>query len=168
MSLSMYQSLVPVAIRMLGNLAAVLEKAESDAKARNIDPAVMTGARLYPDMLPLTAQVQIATDIVSRAATRLAGKDPASVPDTESTFAELGDRIRRASKHLEAFKAEQIDGSEERSISFTVGGHDMSFNGRDYLLNFVLPNFYFHVTTAYDILRHNGVALGKRDFLGSI
>lgn len=166
MSLSMFQALVPGATRMLGNLAAVLEKAEAHAKAHDFDPSVLTNARLYPDMLPLARQVHIATDLASRAAARLAGQEPTSVPDTEMTFAELGERIRRTIKHLESFKPAQIDGSEERSISFKIGGEDMTFKGQSYLLDFVWPNLYFHITTAYDILRHNGVPLGKRDFLG--
>ncbi|CAN5335040.1 DUF1993 family protein [soil metagenome] len=166
MALTMYQALVPPAARMLHNLAVVLEKAEAHADAQGIEASVLIEARLYPDMLPLSRQVQIATDIASRGAARLADKEPASVPDTERSFDELDQRIRHAIEYLESFPREQIDGSEERSIRFKAGGEDVTLNGRDYLLHFVWPNVYFHITTAYAILRHNGVPLGKRDYLG--
>ena len=166
MSLSMYQALVPVAVHMFRNLAAILDKGEAHARAHGFEPSVLIDARLYPDMLQLARQVQIATDVASRGAARLAGLEPASVPDTETTFAELGERIRRTIQYLESFKRDQIDGSEERTITFKIGGQDMTFKGQGYLLHFIWPNVYFHVTTAYNILRHNGVVLGKRDFLG--
>ena len=167
MPLSMYQALVPVAVHMFRNLAAILEKGEAHAKAQGFEPSVLIDARLYPDMLPLARQVQIATDIASRGAARLAGREPPSVPDTEKTFQELGQRISRTIEYLKSFPREQIDGSEERTITFKIGGEDMTFKGQSYLLHFVWPNVYFHITTAYNILRHNGVPLGKRDFLGS-
>jgi hypothetical protein len=162
----MYQALVPVASHMFRNLAAILEKGEAHAKAQGYEPSVLIDARLYPDMLPLARQVQIATDIAARGAARLAGREPPSVPDTEKTFEELGQRISRTIEYLKSFPREQIDGSEERTITFKIGGEDMTFKGQSYLLHFVWPNVYFHITTAYNILRHNGVPLGKRDFLG--
>lgn len=166
MTLSMYQALVPGVVRMLGNLAAILEKAAAHAETHGFDPSVLVEARLYPDMLPLVRQVQIATDIASRGAARLAGQEPPGTPDTETTISQLGDRLRRTIGFLESFSPDQIDGSEDRSIRFKIRGEDVTFDGQSYLLNFVLPNVYFHITTAYNILRHNGMPLGKRDFLG--
>lgn len=166
MSLSMYQASVPVFIRMLGNLSAILKKAEAHAQARKFDSAVLIQARLYPDMFPLARQVQIASDQAKGCASRLAGQEPPSYPDTEQTFAELYARIDKTLAHLKSFKPEQIDGSEERSIELKLRDRTLHLKGREYLLERVYPNFFFHVTTAYAILRHNGVEIGKGDFLG--
>lgn len=163
---SMYTVLVPTAIRTLSNLSAILDKAEAHAEARKIDPAVLIGSRLYPDMFPLGRQVQIATDIVKGGAARLAGAEPPSWPDDEKTLAELRARIAKAVDYLKGFKAEQIDGSEAKSIVIKMRVGEMQFTGQDYLMAFVLPNLFFHAATAYNILRHNGVELGKQDFLG--
>lgn len=163
---SMYTVLVPTAIRTLSNLSAILDKAEAHAEARKIDPAVLIGSRLYPDMFPLGRQVQIATDIVKGGAARLSGTEPPSWPDDEKTLAELRARIAKAVDYLKGFKAEQIDGSEAKSIVIKMRVGEMQFTGQDYLMAFVLPNLFFHAATAYNILRHNGVELGKQDFLG--
>ncbi len=166
MNLSMYQALVPVCVRTLSNLDAILAKGAAHAESHDIDPDVFLSARLYPDMFPLTRQVQIACDIAGRAAARLAGTEPASVADTESSFDELSARIRHTLEILQGFGPEQIDGNEQREIRLQLRSGEMTFSGVDYLFHFVLPNVFFHVTTAYNILRHNGVVLGKRDFLG--
>ena len=167
MSISMYQASVPPFIRMLNNLAAILEKAAAHAEAKKIDPAVLVNSRLFPDMLPLTKQVQIASDGAKGGAARLAGMEPPKFEDTETTFPELIARIRKTVAYLETLKAGQIDGSEDRTVTLQMRGKSVTFQGLPYLLNHVLPNFYFHVTTAYDILRHCGVELGKQDFLGT-
>jgi len=166
MPLSMYQASIPVFVRMLGNLSAILKKAEANAEARKIDPSVYVNARLAPDMHPLSRQIQIATDGVKGCAARLAGVEIPSYPDTETTFAELEARIAKTVAFLESFTPAQIDPSDERTITLKLGPNEMSFPGPVYLLNFVTPNFYFHVTTAFAILRHNGVDIGKMDFLG--
>jgi hypothetical protein len=167
MSLSMYQASIPVFIRVLGNLSAILDKAAAHAEAKKIDPSVLVNARLAPDMFPLARQVQIATDGVKGCAARLAGVEIPSYPDTETTFPELKARIAKTADFLKSVRADQIDGSETRQISLKFGGQPTSFRGQDYLLTFVYPHVLFHVTTAYDILRHNGVELGKMDYLGS-
>jgi hypothetical protein len=166
MTLSMYQASIPVFIRMLGNMSEILKKAEAYADAKKIEPAVLVNARLAPDMFPLARQIQIATDAVKGCAARLAGVEMPSFPDTETTFAELQARLQKTVDFLKGFKPEQIDGSEEKDITVKNRNGDMTFKGQVYLLNFVLPNFYFHLTTAYAILRHNGLEVGKMDFLG--
>lgn len=166
MSLSMYSASIPVLVRMLGNLSAILHKAEAYAAERKIEPSVLLNARLAPDMLPLVSQVQIASDNAKGCAARLAGLDIPSYADTESSFAELQARIAKTQAFLGSVTAAQADGSEGKSITLNFPGMELKFSGQDYLLNFVLPNFYFHVTTAYAILRHNGLDIGKMDFLG--
>ena len=165
MQISMYQASVPPMIRALNNLAAVLEKGAQHCEAKKIDPSVMVNARLFPDMFPLKQQVQIASDTAKAGGARLAGMEPPSYSDDETTFAQLIDRTRKTVTFLESLKPAQIDGSEEREITIPVGANTRSFKGQQYLVGFALPNFYFHVTTAYAILRHNGVEVGKRDFL---
>ncbi len=162
----MYQATVPPLARSLTNLAAILSKAAAHAEAKKIDPAVLLNSRLYPDMLPLTRQVQIASDIARRGAARLVGLEAPKVEDTETTFAELSDRLHQTIAYLETLTPEQIDGSEANAIALPMGDKTMTFEGLPYLLSFIQPNVYFHVTTAYAILRHNGVELGKLDFLG--
>jgi hypothetical protein len=168
MTISMYQASIPVFIHKLNNLAAILEKAQAHADARQFDAAVLVNSRLFPDMLPLSSQIQIATDGVKGCAARLAGQQPPRYEDNETTLADLVQRIRKTVAYLETFRPEQIDGSEERPITLQVGKHTLNFAGLPYLLQFVAPNFYFHLVTAYNILRHNGVEIGKRDFLGDI
>jgi hypothetical protein len=166
MTLSMYQASIPVFIRMLGNLSTILEKAVAYATAKKIEPSVLINARLAPDMLPLSFQIQIASDMAKGCAARLAGIDSPSMPDTEKTFPELQERIAKTIAFLQTVNAAQIDGTEERDIVLKMRSGEMQFKGQSYLLNFALPNFYFHVTTAYAILRHNGLDVGKADFLG--
>lgn len=166
MSLSMYEAAVPPLARSLNNLSAILAKAAAHAEARGFDPAVLLQARLYPDMFPLVRQVQIATDIARRGLARLAGVESAAMEDNEASFDELISRIEATLASLEGFSAEQIDGTETKAIELTIRSETLHFSGQSFLLLFVLPNVYFHVTTAYAILRHNGVELGKRDFLG--
>lgn len=167
MSLSMYQASVPVFIRALTNLSAILKKGEAYAQAKKIEPAVLVNARLFPDMFSLVRQVQIASDTVKGCAARLAGQEPPSFADTEQTFAELHARLDKTIAFLKTLKPAQIDGSEERAIELKMRDRTLHTKGREYLLERALPNLFFHVTTAYDILRHNGVEIGKRDYLGA-
>jgi len=166
MTLSMYQASVPVYLQYLNATAGVLDKGAAFAESRKIDPATLLQARLYPDMHPLVKQVQIFTDQAVRGVSRLAGVEPPSFPDTETTFAELKSRIRKAAEHVQSFKPEQIDGSEGRDIVMKTPRGDLNFKGQQYLLFFSLPNFFFHATTTYSILRHVGVDIGKMDFMG--
>jgi hypothetical protein len=167
MAISMYQVAIPSLVRSLNNLVAILEKGAAHAETKKIDPSVLITSRLYPDMFPLSLQVQIASDIARRGVARLAGVEAPALEDKETTFAELSDRLRKVIAFIESFTPEQIDGSEEKVITLPIGKETMTFAGQAYLLFFILPNVYFHVTTTYDILRHCGVELGKRDFLGS-
>ena len=166
MSLSMYQAAVPTLIRALSNLGDVLAKGAQHAEAKKIAPEALLGARLYPDMFPLSKQIQVASDISKGGCSRLAQVDPPAFEDNETTFADLVERTRKTVAYLKTLKPEQIDGSEQRTITWTVRGNQRSMQGQQYLFNHVLPNVFFHCTTAYDILRHNGVELGKMDFLG--
>lgn len=166
MTISMYQASIPVFLRALDNLSAVLRLGDAHATAKGIDPLVLTGARLYPDMFPLSRQVQIACDMVKGGAARLAGIEAPPRPDTEKTFVELIERIEWTQAFLRRFDAGQIDGSEDRPVTMRTPFGELHFSGQQYLLNFVLPNLYFHATTTYNLLRHSGVELGKRDFLG--
>lgn len=166
MTISMYQASIPVFIRMLNNLAAILENAVAHAEAKKIDPAVFFSSRLYPDMFPLSRQVQIASDTAKGAAARLSGSEPPKYEDNETNFAELIARLHKTIDYLKTFKPEQIDGSEQRSITLKVRNDTLTLTGIEFLLNRALPNLYFHVTTAYGILRHNGVEIGKKDYLG--
>jgi hypothetical protein len=168
MTLSMYQASIPVFVHNLNNLSAILKKAEAHAVTKKIEPEVFVTARLAPDMFPLSRQVQIVTDIVKGGVARLAGAEVPSFPDTEKSFAELQARIAKITDYIKTFQAGQIDGSEDRKITLKVGGQELTFSGQVYLLNFVLPNMYFHITTTYAILRHNGVELGKKDYLGGL
>ena len=164
--ISMYRACVPTFARALNSLADILEKAQAHAEAKKLDPAVFVGSRLYPDMFPLNRQVQIASDAAKGGAARLAQVQPPAYEDNEATFPELIARVRKTVAYLETLKPEQFDGSEERTVSWQSRSTTKSMQGLPYLLHQVLPNVYFHVTTAYDILRHNGVELGKQDFLG--
>jgi hypothetical protein len=166
MTISMYQASAPVLERMLRNLAAVLEKGAAHAAGKKIDPAVFVTARLYPDMFALAKQVQIAADMAKGCMARLAGQEPPKYEDNEATIPELVVRINKTVDYIKTFKPAQIDGSEEKQIVIPMRSGPLEFKGLPYLLNWVHPNFYFHVTTAYDILRHNGVEVGKMDFLG--
>ncbi|AKJ29581.1 DUF1993 domain-containing protein [Caldimonas brevitalea] len=167
MTISMYSASVPVFAKMLHNLDVMLGKAEQHAASRGFDVAVLLAARLAPDMFALTRQVQIACDAAKFAVARLSGADAPSFPDQEATVAELQQRIRKTIEYIESVPPAQLDGSEAKPISVPVRGADpLSFEGEAYLKHHAMPNFYFHLTAAYAILRHNGVSLGKGDFLG--
>lgn len=164
--LTMYEATIPSLKRTLTNLANFLKKGEEYADAKKIEHAILLNARLFPDMYPLTRQVQIATDMSKGAVARLAGIEIPKYEDDETTFAELQARIVKTISFIDTIKPEQLLGSESREVSITVRKVELKFSGQDYLLKWVNPNVYFHVTTAYNILRHNGVELGKVDFLG--
>ena len=166
MTISMYQASVPVFKRMLKNLSAIIDKAAAHAAAKKIDPMVLAGDRLAPDMLPFPRQVFIACDAAKFCVARLAGVEAPKFADDEKTFDELKARIQKTIDFFDTVKPNQIDGTEEKEITFPVGGKPMTFKGQAYLLTFAMPNHYFHITTAYNILRHNGVEIGKMDFLG--
>lgn len=165
MAISMFQASVPVFQKMLGNLDHLLDKALADAAARKFDPAVLLQARLAPDMFALPRQVQIAADFAKGTVSRLAGVEVPKYEDNETTFEQLKARVQKTRDYLAGFTASQIDGSESRAIHIKAGSYELDFNGQDYLLNYVLPNFYFHYTMVYAILRHNGVPVGKADFI---
>ncbi len=162
----MYQASAPRFANTLGNLAAILDKAQAHCETRKIDPLVLTGARLYPDMFPFSRQVQIACDTAKGAVARLAGAEIPKYEDTERTFEELKARIAKTVDFVRSVKAERIDGSEEQEIVLPMRSGERRYTGLQYLLGQAVPNFYFHVTTAYAILRHNGVEIGKQDYLG--
>jgi hypothetical protein len=166
MSLTMFTASVPPALHTLRSLQAILAKAQAHCEARSIDPNALLQSRLYPDMFPLTRQVQMACDAVKSGAARLAGVDIPSFPDTESSLGELQARVDKTVAFLAGFTAAQIDGSEGRPISIPLRDRTVELDGQTYLTSWVLPNFHFHVTTAYNLLRHGGVEIGKRDFLG--
>jgi hypothetical protein len=166
MPISMYSASAPIFLRMFDNLLAIMDKAEADAKARGYDVSVLVQARLAPDMRPFSTQIQLASDSAKGAMARLSGQQPPSMADTETTMEELRDRIRKTVDFIKSVPAESMDGSEERDVVLKTPGGDLPFKGLNYLTGFVLPNFLFHVTTAYAILRHNGVPIGKMDFLG--
>jgi hypothetical protein len=166
MTISMYQASVPAFIRALNNLAAILEKGAAHAQTRKIEEAVLLSSRLYPDMFPLARQVQIATDTARSGAARLAGVEFPAYEDKEATFQELVLRVRNTVAFLETLKPAQIDGGEDKTISWQSRSSTKSMQGLPYLMNHLLPNIHFHVTTTYGILRHNGVEIGKKDFLG--
>ncbi|MCP5146292.1 MAG: DUF1993 domain-containing protein [Gammaproteobacteria bacterium] len=166
MAIGVYEQTVPVFTQMLNNLAGMLRKLESHAKARNFDSAVVLQDRLYPDMFTCIRQVQIATDFAKGAVARLAGVEPPSWPDNEGTLAQLLERVQKAVDYVNGFKPEQFAGAEDRQIELKFPQLSLSFKGAEYLVGFALPNFYFHYTTAYNILRHNGLEIGKRDFIG--
>ena len=166
MTISMFTASVPVYTQFLTSLSNVLKKGAAHAEAKKIDPSVLINARIAPDMLPLSSQVQIATDHAKGSLARLAGIDLPKFEDTEKTFEELEARIQKTLGFVKTFKPEQIDGTEGKEIVLTFGTQKFPFNGQTYLIQFALPNFYFHTSVAYAILRHNGVEIGKRDFMG--
>jgi hypothetical protein len=162
----MYQASIPQFIKMLTNLSNILKKGEEFAKSKNIDGAVLVGDRLAPDMFPLSKQVQIACDQVKNGMARLAGVEPPKFDDQEATFAELQERIAKTIAFAKGIQPAQVDGTEAKEIKFSIKEWNFEFVGEQYLLTWIIPNFYFHVTTAYNILRHNGVEIGKSDYLG--
>ncbi|GAB2902700.1 DUF1993 family protein [Paraburkholderia jirisanensis] len=166
MTISMYQASVPTLVRGLTNLQAILGKGQAHAAEKQIDPLVLTNNRLFPDMLPLARQVHIATDMAKGCVARLAGVEAPKFEDVEVTFDELIARVQRTIVYLKEFNATQIDGSENRTVTIKLRTGPIEFKGADYLFSFVMPNFYFHSATTYNILRHNGVEIGKMDYLG--
>jgi hypothetical protein len=168
MTISMFDASIPVFVHGLNNLAGVLRKGAAHALAKKVDPAVYLGMRLAPDMFPLLKQVQIACDLAKGPAARLAGVERPTHEDVEHSFEDLIARIDKTIAFLQSITPEQLEGAEERSVSLTLRGNDVSFRGQPYLLYFALPNFYFHLTTSYALLRHAGVELGKADYVGPL
>ena len=168
MSISMYSASVPVFVRMLGNLDAWLEKAEAHARAKKFETSVYLNMRLAPDMLPFSKQIQIACDGAKFGVARLAGVESPKFEDNESSLAELRERITKTVAYVQSVPATNIDGTEAKDVELPRRDGTMTLKGEFYLKHFVMPNFYFHVTTAYALLRHNGVDLGKKDFLGAL
>jgi uncharacterized protein len=166
MQLSMYTASAPRFVHILANLAAMLDKAQAHAEAKKIDPAALTTFRLFPDMFPLSRQIQVACDVSKGAVARLAGVGVPKHEDTEQTFPELKARIAKTIEFINTLKPGQIDGTEDKELTVKLGKQEYKFKGMQYLLNFAYPNFYFHAATVYNILRHNGVELGKKDFVG--
>jgi uncharacterized protein len=167
MKISMYQASAPRFANTLRNLAVILDKAQAHCEAKKIDPATLASMRLIADMFPLSRQVQIACDTAKGAVARLAGMEVPKHEDTEQTFADLKQRIARTVDFVLSVSADKIDGSEDRQVTLRLGGKEVTFTGIQYLLGHAYPNFYFHVTSAYGILRSNGVELGKRDYIGT-
>lgn len=168
MSLSMHQASVPALLQILGSLQALIDKAAAHCEARKIDPATLVGYRLAPDMFAFARQIQIATDSAKGIAARLAGVEIPKIADEETTFDELKARLTKVADFISSLSPVQFEGAEARTVTLKLGGQDTHFTGANYLLGFGLPNFYFHAATAYDILRHAGVPIGKRDFLGAV
>lgn len=168
MSISMHSASVPVFVRMLGNLLDWLDKAEAHAAAKKFDAAVLLGMRLAPDMLPFTKQIQIACDAAKFGVARLAGAEAPKFEDNEATLEELRERVRKTIAYVRSVPASQIDGTEDKDVVVPRRDGSLTLKGEPYLKHFVLPNFYFHITTAYALLRHNGVELGKGDYLGAL
>jgi len=165
--MSFHDASVPGFLQILGSLSGILSKAEAHCKAKNIQPDVLLASRLYPDMLPFSKQIQLASDFSTKACARLTGSDVPNTPDTEKTFEELRQRLAKASDYIKAFKPAQFDGADSRDVTFPAGPEKtMTLKGQQFLSHVAFPNFYFHAVTAHDILRHNGVEIGKRDFLG--
>jgi hypothetical protein len=165
--MSFYDASIPAFLQILNSLSAILDKAEAHCTAKTIQPAVLLDARLFPDMLPFSRQIQLASDFAAKGCARLTHSEVPSTPDTETSFAELKQRLANTIKYLNDFKSSQFEGVDSRDVSFPVGpGKTMTLRGQQFLSHFAFPNFYFHAVTAHDILRHNGVEIGKRDFLG--
>ena len=167
-AISMYKISAPIFVQFLTSLSAVLDKAAAFAEAKKIEPSVLLNTRLAPDMFPLGRQVRAATDHAINACGRLAGAEPPALPNSDATIPELKERIAKTIEFIKGLKPAQIDGSEDKEIKITFpSGAVREFTGQSLLLGNSLPNFYFHCTTAYDILRHCGIELGKRDFMGT-
>jgi hypothetical protein len=167
MTFSMYSASVPVFKQILNSLSAIIDKAEAHAIEKKIEPAALLQARLYPDMFPFARQIQVAADFAKGASARLAGADVPKYEDTEQTFAELRERIAKTLAFIDSLPQDGIEASAQRDITTGNGANARQFKGQVYLVHYALPHFYFHATTAYNILRHNGVEVGKKDFIGS-
>ena len=165
--MSVYDATVPAFLQILSSLSGILSKAEAHCKARNIAPEVLLGARLYPDMLPFTKQVQMVCDFAGKSCARLTHSEVPSTPDTEKTFEELKARLAKTIDYVKSFNPAQFEGKDLADVTFPIGPtNTLTLKGQQFLNNFAFPNFYFHAATAHGILRHNGVEIGKRDFLG--
>jgi hypothetical protein len=165
--MSFYDATVPAFLQILGSLTGILIKAEAHCKARNIQPDVLLGARLYPDMLPFSRQIQLMCDFAGKSCARLTHSEVPVTPDTEKTFDELKQRLAKTADYVKAFTPAQFEGADHRDVSFPAGpDKTMTLKGQQFLSHYAFPNFYFDAATAHDILRHNGVEIGKRDFLG--
>ena len=165
--MSFYDSTVPVFINILGALNGLITKAEAHCKAKNIQPEVLLAARLYPDMLPFAKQIQLVSDFAAKGCARLTHSEVPSTPDTEKTFEELKQRLAKTIDYVKSFKPAQFDGADQKDVTFPAGpDKSITVKGQQFLSSFSFPNFYFHAATAHGILRHNGVEIGKRDFLG--
>ena len=167
MTISMYKISVPIFVQFLTSMSAVLDKAAAHCEAKKIEAATLLNMRLYPDMFPLVRQLRAVTDHAISATARLAGAELITFPNNETSFTEIKDRIAKTIDFVKSFKPAQIDGTEDKEIVVKFSSGERKFNGQAFLLNFCLPNFYFHATTVYDILRHCGIELGKRDFMGT-
>ena len=162
-----YDAVVPAYLQMLNSLIGLLTKAEAHCATKKIDPGVLLGSRLFPDMLPLSKQIQLVSDFASKGCARLTHSEVPATPDTETSFAELKQRLAKTIDYVKSFKPEQFEGAETRDVTFPAGpDKTITMKGQQFLSAFSLPNFYFHATTAHGILRHNGIEIGKRDFLG--
>lgn len=168
MSISVYDASVPVFVQVLEALIGLVDKAEAHAQAKKIEPSVLLGARLFPDMFPLIRQLQLSTDFAKGACARLAGVDVPSYQDNEASFADIRQRLKRTIEFVQSLPKDSFAGGGARDVTVRVAGQPTTFKGQPYLLHFALPNFYFHATTAYAILRHCGIELGKRDFIGKV
>jgi len=168
MTISMYKTSVPIFAQFLTSMSAVLDKAAAHCEVKKIEPASLLNMRLYPDMFPLVRQLRAVTDHAISGTARLAGAELIAFPNTEASFPEVQDRIAKAIDFVKSFKPVQIDGTEDKEIVVKFSNGERKFKGQTFLLNFCLPNFFFHATTAYDILRHRGIELGKRDFMGTL
>jgi len=165
--MSFHDAAVPAFLQILGALNGILEKAEAHCKAKNIQPEVLLSARLYPDMLPFARQIQLVCDFAAKGCARLTGREVPSTPDTEKTFDELRQRVARTIDYVKSFKPAQFEGADARDVTFPLGpNNQMTLKGQQFLSGFSFPNFYFHAAIAHGILRHNGVEIGKRDFMG--
>jgi hypothetical protein len=165
--MSFYDASVPAFLQILGSLSGLLTKAEAHCKAKNIEPEVLLGSRLYPDMLPLSRQIQLACDFATKGCARLAHIEVPSVANTEKTFEELRQRLAAATDYLKKFRPSQFEGADSRDVTFPAGpDRTITLKGQEFLNRFAFPNFYFHAAIAHGLLRHNGVEIGKRDFLG--
>ena len=165
--MTFYDAVVPAYLQMLNSLSGLLTKAEAHCAARKIDPGVLIGSRLFPDMLPLGKQIQLVSDFAAKGCARLTHSEVPSTPDTETTFAELKQRLAKTIDYVKSFKPEQFEGADAKDVTFPAGpDRSITMTGQQFLSAFSLPNFYFHAATAHGILRHNGVEIGKRDFLG--
>jgi len=165
--MSFYDASVPAFLQILGSLTGILTKAEAHCKAKNINPEVILASRLYPDMLPFSKQIQLVCDFAGKSCARLTHSEVPSTPDTEKSFEELRQRLAKTIEYVKGFKPAQFEGADTKEVTFPVGPErTMTLKGQAFLNNVAFPNFYFHAATAHGILRHNGVEIGKRDFLG--